>query len=65
MMLALMLDPIFKDPFILSNDVKIEKTTITTRYDSETLIRLLYSTYKELNLLQNTHQILPPKNDYW
>jgi len=64
MMLALMLDPIFKDPFILSSDVGIEKPTIRTRYDFETLIHLLCSTYKKLILLQNTHQILPPKNDY-
>ncbi len=49
MMLALMFDPIFKDLFILSNDVGIEKTTITTRYEFETLIHILCSTYK------NTH----------
>ncbi len=42
MMLALMLNPIFKDLYILNNYVRIEKTTIVaTKYNSETLIPLL------------------------
>jgi len=42
MMLALMLNPIFKDLSILNNYVGLEKTTIAaTKYNSETLIPLL------------------------
>jgi hypothetical protein len=46
MMLALMFDPKFKDLFILSNYVRIEKNKISTiKYDYENLIFLVSSTY--------------------
>jgi len=48
-MLTLMFDPKFKDLFILSNYVRIEKITIaTTRYNFETLIPLLCLTYQKV-----------------
>jgi hypothetical protein len=48
-MLALMLDPKFKDLSILSNYVK-KLTTATIRYDFETLLPLLYLTNQTIHL---------------
>jgi hypothetical protein len=49
-MLALMFDPRFKDLFILSSYVKIEKITTTTRrYNFETLIPLLCLAYQKVH----------------
>jgi hypothetical protein len=45
-----MLDPRFKDPFILNNHVGIQKTTIATRYDFETIIPFFYSIYQKMHL---------------
>jgi hypothetical protein len=51
MMLALMLGPIFKDLYIVSNYVVRDMATIVaTRYDSETFIPLLCSTYRKVNV---------------
>jgi hypothetical protein len=50
--MALMLDPRFRDLFILSNYVGIKKSKlhqITTRYDSKILIPLLCSTYQKVH----------------
>ncbi len=50
MMLALMFDPKFKDLFIVNNYVRRDMATIaTTRYDYETLMPLLHSTYWKVN----------------
>jgi hypothetical protein len=49
MMLALMFDLRFKDLFILSSYVRIEKiTTTATRYNFETLISLLCLGYQKV-----------------
>ncbi len=54
--LALMLDPKFKDLFILSNYVGIEKITIVTiRYDFETPIPFCVYFIKKFIILQNTY----------
>jgi hypothetical protein len=65
-MLVLMFDPRFKDLFIVNNYMRKNITIITTTtYDYETLIPLLCSTYKKLNVfLEPITNYYVAKNDH-